>query len=61
MLNFIILMLVSSPLNVKHFMKSERTRNSPTFTAGSWFAGVSINVPLLANAPVGPQCVVTSC
>lgn len=31
-----------------------------TFTAGSWIAGVNINVPLRTNALVGPQCVVAT-
>lgn len=32
-----------------------------TFTAGSWIAGVNINVPLGTNALVGPQGVVATC
>lgn len=32
-----------------------------TFTAGSWMAGVKVNVPLGTNAVVGPQGVVAAC
>lgn len=32
-----------------------------TFTAGSWIAGVNINVPLGTNALIGPQRVVATC